>query len=162
MKNKLRLILLGISMMLGCTHTARFYPVQGPLSSQTPLPVLTAKVTGALRLGELTVVLGDGEVCKGHWAEVPRGQTSKRSTVATAPATLNMQSEWDTVYGAGFYVAHVLGAKYYAQTTATGDRGTILNVEMYRPQAVEGNNIVAAIKGVAKDNKDNVYKLVLQ
>ena len=159
MKHKLCLILLGISMMLGCTRTARFYPVQGPLAAQTPLPVPVAKVSFRINSGNIAVVLTDGEVCKGRWATVPRGQVP--NAAAAAPAMIGMQSEWDTVYGAGFYVAHVLGAKLYAQSTATGDRGTVLKVEMYRSENAEGN-IVAAIKGVAKDNKDNIYKLVLQ
>jgi len=163
LKKKLCFILLAISMMLGCTRTARFYPVQGPLSSQTPLPVPTAKVTFGLNPGNLSVVLSDGEVCKGRWAVVPRGQVPKDATATNASTTIGMQSEWDTVYGSGFYVAHVLGAKYYARTTATGDRGTALNVEMYRPENVEtGGNLIAAVKGVAKDNKGNIYKLVLQ
>jgi hypothetical protein len=162
-KNKLCFILLGISMMLGCTRTARFYPVQGPLSSQTPLPVPVAKVTFGINPGNIAVVLDDGEVCKGRWAVVPRGQVPKGAATANASTTMGMRSEWDTVYGPGFYVAHVLGAKFYAQVTATGNRGTVLDVEMYRPENVEEHaNLIAAVKGVAKDNKDNIYKLVLQ
>ncbi len=163
MKIKLGFLLLGISMMFGCTRTARFYPVQGPLTSQTPLPVPVAKVTFGVNPGNLSVVLTDGEICRGRWQVVPRGQVPTGATATGAPATISMQSEWDTVYGAGFYVAHVLGARFYARTTATGDRGTVLNVEMYRPENVEeGGNLIAVVKGVAKDNKDNIYKLVLQ
>ena len=163
MKLKLCVLLLGVSLMVGCSATARFYPVQGPLSSQTPLPVPVAKVTFGVNPGNISVVLGDGEVCKGRWAVVPRGQVPKGAAEANAPTTMGMRSEWDTVYGPGFYVAHVLGAKYYAQVMATGDRGTILNVEMYRPENVEEHgNLIAAVKGVAKDNKDNIYKLVLE
>ena len=68
MKNKLCLVLLGISTMLGCSRTARLYPVQGPLSTQTPLPVLVAKVTGAFSPGRISVVLSDGRYAKdaGH------------------------------------------------------------------------------------------------
>jgi len=75
-KNKLCLVLLGISTMLGCSRTARLYPVQGPLSTQTPLPVLVAKVTGAFSPGSISV-LSDGEICKGRWRQVPPFKSRK-------------------------------------------------------------------------------------
>ena len=155
MKLKLCILLLGISLMLGCSRTYRFYPVQGPLSTQTPSPVLVAKLTGAISSGNISVVLSDGEVCKGRWAEVPRVQVPKGANTATAPAD-NMSSVWDTVYGSGFYVAHVLGARN-ARGTASGNRGTVLNLEMYATP--EGEHTFV-IKGVATDNKDNIYKVV--
>ena len=55
-------------------------------------------------------------------------------------------------------MSHVLGTRLYVRYALTGDRGTVLNVEMYRPDNNE-SNILGAIKGVAKDNKDNLYKL---
>jgi len=70
-----------------------------------------------------------------------------------------MSSIWDTVYGSGFYVSHVLGTRLYVQAVIPGNRGTVLNLEMYRPEERE-SNIIGAIKGVAKDNKNNIYKLV--
>lgn len=155
MKNKLCLLLLGISLMLGCSRTYRFYPVQGPLSTQTPSLVLVAKLTGAISSGSISVVLSDGEVCKGHWAEVPQVQVPKGANTATAP-TDSMSSGWDTVYGSGYYVSHVLGARN-ARAVASGNRGTVLNVEMYATP--EGEHTFV-IKGIAKDNKDNIYKVV--
>ncbi|MBZ5616294.1 MAG: hypothetical protein LAO23_19975 [Acidobacteriia bacterium] len=162
MKTKLGFILVGISMTLGCTHTVRFYPVQGSLSAQTPSPVLVGKVTGVITPKDISVVLSDGEVCKGHWVIVHPVQVPKGATTATAATTNGMPSAWDTVYGPGFYVSHVLGARLYAQAAVSGDKGTVLNVEMYRPmnepEAIPGDSV----KGVAKDNKGNIYKLVLQ
>ena len=70
-----------------------------------------------------------------------------------------MASVWDTIYGTGFYVSRVLGARLYAKSVLTGNKGTILNVEMYKPQGEPEGATVAAIKGVAKDNRDNIYKL---
>jgi len=71
-----------------------------------------------------------------------------------------MSSVWDTVYGSGFYVSHVLGARFYAQAVASGNQGTVLDAEMYRPVGEHESNPLNAIKGVARDNKDNIYKLV--
>src|SRR5208337_3563936 len=157
MKTLLVLLLLCVSTLSGCA-TARLYPVQGPLSTKTPVPVYVAKVTGAFNSGNFSVVLGDGELCKGRWAQVTRPNTSSDATAATAVPANNLSAEWDTVYGTGFYLAHVLGAKLYARAVVTGNRGTVLNVELYKPNSVE-NTTTAAIKGVAKDNKGNIYKV---
>jgi hypothetical protein len=69
-----------------------------------------------------------------------------------------MASEWDMVYGQGFYVAHVLGARLYARAEITGNRGTVLHAELYKPDKIEQQDI-ASIKGVAKDDKGNIYKI---
>lgn len=159
MKNKFRFFILAVFLLSGCRATGRLYPVQGPLSAQTPTPVLFAKLTGAFNSGNLSVVLADGEVCKGHWTTVPGVKPSPGAAPAgTAPPTA-MSAVWDTVYGSGFYVSHVLGTRLYVQAVIPGDRGSFLHVEMYRPGAQEANT-AASIKGVAKDNKDNIYKLV--
>jgi hypothetical protein len=159
MKNKLFFVLLGVSILSGCRATGRLYPVQGPLSAQTPMPVLLAKLTGTFNSGSLSVVLADGEVCKGPWATVPHVQVPKSATTSNVAPPNSMSSAWDTVYGSGFYVSHVLGTRLYVQAVIPGNRGTILDVEMYRSEEKEANS-VSAIRGVAKDNKDNIYKLV--
>jgi len=69
-----------------------------------------------------------------------------------------MSAEWDAIYGPGFYVAHVLGARLYARAVLTGNQGTVLNVELYKPDTPENSN-VSSIRGVAKDNRENVYKV---
>jgi hypothetical protein len=158
MKVKLCIILLGVSLMSGCTRTARLYPVQGPLFVQTPSLVLLAKVTGAFNSGNITVALSDGEVCKGHWAVVPRTATPVSAPAVAAPIANSLSPVWDTVYGSGFFVSHVLGTRLYVRAVATGNRGTILNVEMYRPDTPEVN--LSTVRGIAQDNKGNIYKLV--
>lgn len=157
MKSLPVLLLLCVSTLPGCA-TAHLYPVQGPLSLQTPVPIYVAKFTGTFNSGNFSVVLADGEVCKGRWATVPRPNTSSDATAASAASANNLSVEWDTVYGTGFYVAHVLGARLYARAALTGSRGTLLNVELYKPDRVE-NTSVGAIKGVAKDDKGNIYKV---
>lgn len=155
MRLRLCFLLIGISMMSGCSHQYRFYPVQGPMSTQTPLPILAAKLSG-FTAGNISVVLRDGEVGRGHWAQEPRVKVPKGANTASAPDNNGMSSVWDTVYGSGFYVSHVLGSTS-AQAMASGDRGTVLNVEMYAMPEGDKNFIV---KGIAKDNKGNIYKVV--
>lgn len=158
MKSRLVFLLLIVSTLSGCSATARLYPVQGPLSAQTPLPVYLAKLTGALNSGSISAVLNDGEIGKGRWHVIHRVIPPKGADAATDPTAFNMSAEWDFVYGPGFYVSHVLGARQYARAVVTGNKGTVLNVEMYKPNNEE-NNTPSAIKGVAKDNNNNVFKL---
>lgn len=159
MKKQLCLALLMVSIMFGCTYTMRLYPVQGPLSAQRPLPVFVGKLSVGSTSGDISVVLGNGELCKGRWAQVPRPQPSKPGTTAAATTANDMTAIWDTVYGQGFYVSHVLGTRLYAQALLSGNQGTVMNVEMYQPEREHAEDIAASIKGVAKDNKDNIYKI---
>ena len=156
MKNLAHVVFLGVLITTGCA-TTRFYPVQGPLSAQTPPPVLVGKMTGAFNSGSMSVTLSDGEICKGPWSVVPRPDKSTSTSVAARP---DLSAAWDTVYGAGFYVSHVLGAKEYARAAMTGNKGTKLDVEMYKSDSPEKSQI-PAIRGVAKDDKENVYKVVV-
>jgi len=148
---------LTTALMLGCAAKAHFYPVQGPLMSQTPLPVPTAKITYGVTPHDLIVTLPDGEVCKGHWTIVKRGEVPGKTDAKDAAAS-PMQSDWDTVFGPGYYVAHVLGTKYYARTTATGNHGSVLHVEIYISETGQEGR---AMRGVAHDSRDNLYKLTL-
>jgi hypothetical protein len=122
------------------------------------LPVFSGKLSGILNAGDVSFVIGDGEVCKGRWTRVVPVKTANKGAAAATPLSSGMPAVWDTVYGSGYYVAHVLGASLYAQAAITGDRGTVLDVEFYRPNP--GGEQVR-ILGVAKDSKDNIYKLVL-
>jgi hypothetical protein len=127
---------------------------------ERPAPVLQAKMTGSFTPGNFSAVLRDGEVCKGHFTVVRSGAIPKNTTADNAQVEGPLSSVWDSVYGPGFYVAHVLGARYYARTVATGTRGTTLKVEIYRPVSVEEGTQVASIKGVARDSAGNTYKVV--
>lgn|GEM_PF-813018 len=155
-----RLVLLfTVALLSGCYGYTRFYPVQGPLATQTPVPVLTAKLglpakfffAPALRTysGNISLALPDGEICKGRWDEV------------TTPPVNPLQSEWDSIYGKGFYLSHVLGTHQYAQATLRGTRGTVITVQMYAPETEEEPGKVESgpLRGVAKDNQGNLYKV---
>jgi hypothetical protein len=155
---KLFVILLALSFFVGCSRELRFYPVQGPQSAKTPVPIFVGKMTGALNSGNLSLALSDGEVCKGHWAQV-RLPEAKSAPSATVPTSSEMAAVWDTVYGQGFYVSHVLGTQHFAQSTLNGNKGTTMNVELF---AIQGSRTgeLPDIKGVAKDSKENIYKVV--
>jgi hypothetical protein len=63
---KLLLVLSGVSLMSGCAATARLYPVEGPLSIQKPTPVFSATLTGRVASGNISLTIGNGEICKGR------------------------------------------------------------------------------------------------
>jgi len=134
----------------GCYRSGHLYPVQGPLADLTPPPVYNAKLSGALNSGNLTITLPNGEVCHGRWS-VMRGSDLGQNQA-------DMAGAWDAVYGAGFYRANVLGARLHVQSVVASDKGLTLHVELYRKNQPEA---IMDIKGVARDDLGNIYKVVL-
>jgi hypothetical protein len=159
LKSRIVLVLVMASGMSGCYAVGRFYPVQGPLSAQAPVPVYRAKLTGGFNSGNITVDLGGGEVCSGHWATGQTEPPTTGSNPSGGPAANSMPAVWDAVYGQGFYTSQVLGAKLFARAQASCKSGTVLNVEMYKRETGHPEANVET-KGVAKDNKENIYKVV--
>lgn len=138
-----------VAIECGClslTVRGGFSPIQGPLAQQSPRPTYPATMSGILS-GSITVVLPSQEVCKGSWVFV-----SKAPPTSTVP--VDLAAQWDVVYGAGYYVAHVLGNKLYARATLTGNAGTTVYVELSNENNKPGNT-----KGVAQDSHGNVFKV---
>src|SRR5438874_5359943 len=138
------LVFAALLTTIGCTRTARLYPIE-PLN--TSAPVIVGKIHGAMRSGDISFTLADGEVCKGKWALVPLpSSTSKAAPSQLAPV-------WDQVYGSGYYLAHVLGTRMYAQALAKSSRGTTLTIEFHQSATATTpqTNAIAAIRGIAKD-----------
>jgi hypothetical protein len=131
--------------------------VQGPLAEQKPLPVLVGKVTAANpNSGSVFVTLPDGERCEGKWKAV---DAPSKTTTTSADASSNLAGDWDLIYGSGFYVSHVLGARSYARAQMAGGKGTKVEFEMYRPDTSVQSTESHPLQGVAKDDKGNVYKV---
>ncbi len=141
------LVALIATLLAGCMVMVpgHLYPVQGSLAAQTPVPVYKVTLSGVMESGTMSATLQDGEVCKGSWAPVRQDD----------PSAGSMSVEWDSVYGAGFFVANVLGNRVFARAVLLGTKGTTLNVEFYDPTPGQ----IANVRGIAKDNKDNIFKL---
>jgi hypothetical protein len=153
MKTRAVLLVCAVSLLTGCYRIGRLYPVQGPLAAQTAPPIYSAKMTGAFNSGNITVTLGNGEVCSGAW-----GMVSRKPTDSGDQSSVNWPKVWDAVYGGGYYTANVLGARLHVRSALTGSKGTTLDVEMYR-RDVPGQ--LTEIHGVAQDNRGNIYKIVI-
>jgi hypothetical protein len=109
--------------------------------------------------GTFSMVLPNGEVFQGPW-KMTYQKSAMQGAAAGAPQSSTMAAAWDTVYGPGFYVAHILGSKpYFMHSTLTGSKGTILQVEWYVPNFI-GTTIMGT-NGIAEDSNGNIYKLVL-
>jgi hypothetical protein len=142
-------------LLSGCLSVrGGFSPVQGPLSEQSPVPTYAATMSG-LFAGSISVSLDNGEVCKGPWGFVSQTAPGTSATAGIAAvAPIDMAADWDSVYGTGYFTAHVLGNKLYARATLTGNKGTVLHTEFSNEDNTPGNT-----KGVAADNKGNVFKV---
>ena len=168
MNRSLVLVLLCLPTLGGCV-SARLYPVKGPLSLQTPVPVYKVKISGlVVPAGSFSAVLGSGEVCKGKWKLVLGSRTPKPGAPGTDPPLPDLAADWDTVYGTGYYSNKVLGTSWFLRGVATSTRGTTLNLEMFideshpGPGPADATNTYYEIAGVAKDNQGNLYKLAFR
>ena len=143
-------LLLVAMLPAGCVIMVpgHLYPVQGPLAATQPQPVYSLIMNGVYDTGTLTATLPDGEECKGDWSVIS----------PTDPNARQMSAVWDSVYGSGFFVAHVLGSRVFAGAILKGDRGTTLNVQIYDPRPGD----VSAVVGVATDNHGNQFKLTME
>ena len=153
--------LLCAYFLSGCMRVVHIYPVQGPLAAQTPPPIYSGKITGIINSGRISAKLANGQQFSGQWRAQSVGSLAKESQAGLVPP-FNLSSEWDAVYGPGFYTAHVLGAHLFARTTLTGTEGGALKLEMIsQPVETADAKDVAApnISGVARDEKGNVYKV---
>jgi hypothetical protein len=132
-------------LLTGCVKGVKLLPVQGPLSTKASPPGLFVVNTPPT----FTVTLEDGEDCKGDGSDYTVG------TVSESP----LAGEWDTVYGRGFFVEHVLG-KSVRRTLLTCKRGATVLVEngQITPEAKASPLGI----GVAKDSRGNVFKLTLE
>ena len=145
-------------VLSGCSIDGRFYPVQGALASQNPAPFYVARFT-AHPPTSFTV------------SGVIAGEPVKGTLVCTLPAPKNppnvpvpapMTSQWDAIYGAGAYTAHVLGSGQDARGVLTSASGTTYQVEIHTPISARSGDAavgVVIIQGVAQDNKGNLFKV---
>lgn len=69
--------LLSLAALGACATTARLYPVEGPLSTRAPIPVIEAKVDGIMgNNGRIQVTMPDGATCAGEWSSAAASQLS--------------------------------------------------------------------------------------
>ncbi len=127
-------LLLFASLLLSGCAAGHLYPVQGPLSAQTPVPSYKVRMDNA---DSITTRLPVGKLCRGAWLDVAQGDPSAR----------DMSDEWDLVYGKGYFLANVLGKITVARAILTCSNDMKVTVEFN------------TTNGVAKDTNGNVFRL---
>jgi len=162
--NALVVLALSATSFLTCSTAAlaqRLYPVLGPAAAQSAPPLFTAKLQGYLgKGGKITLAQAGGESFQGTWSIVTAAWFNAKNPGSPQgyPPQANLAFAWDAIYGQGYYVSTILGSENVGTATATGDHGTVLQIEFHREQlgVPEDNHF-----GVAIDNKGNIYKVVL-
>ena len=160
-----QLAVFGCLVLFGCATpiaytTSYLFPVQGPASTQKPVPVIPVSVqndyaiggNAAIVAGDVSFSLPGGETFSGRWSREPY-INSDPATLAQLRET-DIQSAWDIVYGGGYYVSNVLGSLIHSRATLKGSRGTNIQIEFNSVQPWP-------TRGVAQDDKGNIYKLVI-
>ena len=157
--------LLVLGFLSGGSAAAHFYPVQGPLASQTAPPVFGGRLTAHadMRSGTFSAALGEGETFKGTLVLVGSGPKRRMGQSETPQPDLDgMDKVWDLVFGSGYYQAHVLGDGQYGRAAITGSKGTLLQIEIHSSVSrTSGGTQVSQPHGVARDSRGNVYKVVV-
>jgi hypothetical protein len=118
------------------------HPVKGPIISQYPNAAITGFTTG-FGSGSISFQSPNGESCNGAWELIPQNQSAS-----------SLASYWDLVYGEGYFIKHVLGAKWRGKSKITGNQGSEFQLEFFRDI-----NRDAPLLGVATDAAGNVYKV---
>jgi len=99
MKARLWFAVLAFFLMVGCSATARLYPVQRPLMAQSPAPVFTGKFTGVLN-GEVSLLCCPTVSCaRAGGPEMVPVKGSQGTQSAPPPASPDMPAIWDQIYG---------------------------------------------------------------
>lgn len=143
----------------GCMHTVHLYPIQGPLAAQSPPLIYTGKITADWNSGTISATLANGQQFSGQWQGKSAGALAKESKAGVVPP-FNLSAEWDVVYGPGFYTTHILGAHGFARAKLAGKPGGVLQFEMVSLETTSVENPAGPkVKGVARDDKGNVYKV---
>ena len=136
-----------IAMCLsGCSTSVNFYPIEGPIASQRPLPVIVATADGITgNTGNLNLTMPNGERCGGKWSSVAPQFASSTSA--------SLFSRYGTAAGFASSSAIVPGVNK-GQAFLTCTEGTTIEAEFFTGSGTANGY------GVARDSNSNVYKML--
>jgi hypothetical protein len=131
----------GTGCAVGAIH---LYPVDASSVGQPQKPILSGTIIYAPVSATISFRLPDGEKFSGPC-----------TFGSAAGVNDDLKVTWDSVFGQGDYLAHVIGSPTHCTATLTGSQGTVFHVESYNETAG------TPLKGVAQDSNGNIYKLGL-
>lgn len=130
----------------GCSTTVNFYPVEGPMASLKPLPVIVATADGITgNTGNIILSMPGGERCTGKWSSI--------APQFAAVSSGTLFSRYGAVAGFGTTSGNVPGInKGQAFLTCSG--GTTIEAEFFTGSGTANGY------GIARDSNANVYKML--
>ncbi len=164
----MRKILAVLVLTLLCTTgfasgNGNFYLISGPQFAGTPAPYSGVFKGNLYQPKSVSAVLLNGEKFEGKWVSTSPGKVRYADHPVPAVVEPKLASAWDSVYGQGFFTAHVVGAPFFARAEVKGSKGTVLQVEIYR-RFTDGQATppypALDLQGVAQDSSGNIYKVV--
>jgi hypothetical protein len=139
-----RLLLASIAIAIGgcAAGPIHLYPIDAPTAGQSPKPILSGTIIYVALTATISFHLPDGEKFSGPCA-------------FGSPAGVNddLKAAWDSVYGQGDYLAHVVGSPTHCTARLTGSKQTTFRLEAYNETAD------TPLKGIAEDSNGNLYKV---
>ncbi|HSY97065.1 MAG TPA: hypothetical protein VK793_15695 [Steroidobacteraceae bacterium] len=139
-----RLLLASIAIAIGgcAAGPIHLYPIDAPTAGQSPKPILSGTIIYVALTATISFHLPDGEKFSGPCA-------------FGSPAGVNddLKAAWDSVYGQGDYLAHVVGSPTHCTARLTGSKQTTFRLEAYK------ETTDTPLKGVAEDSNGNLYKV---
>jgi hypothetical protein len=141
---------LFLAIIFACASTGcavgviHLYPIEASSVGQPPKSILRGTIIYAPVSATISFRLPDGEKFSGPC-----------TFGSAAGVNDDLKATWDSVYGQGDYLAHVVGSQTHCTATLTGSEGTVFHVESYNETAE------TPVKGIARDSNGNIYKLGL-
>lgn len=131
----------------GCSTTADLFPIAGPLSHTVPLSVLTAKVDGITgNTGGVSLVMPDGETCKGRW--------SSAAPTYTASTSGSLWDRYGNLAGFSGTTVGIAPGVNRGEAFLACSRGTTIKVEFFTGSGTANGY------GLAEDSRGNVFKML--
>jgi hypothetical protein len=130
-------------MISGCAlGIIHLYPVEPAAPGQPPKPILSGTITYVTAFATVSFKTPDGE------------KFSAPCTFGSAAGVNDdLKAAWDSVYGQGDYLAHVVGSLGHCTAKLAGTKGTVFRLEGYNETAQ------ASLRGIAEDSNNNIYKV---
>jgi hypothetical protein len=117
------------------------------LTPLSPALLYRAKINATFYFWTFSTTLNDGESFRVPMSVVHEADRSPQ----------DLSAEWDSVFGPGYYKNKVLDAQIHLRGAASGSKGRVLQVELYKneirpiPSVQNDDSSVIEMNGIAKD-----------
>lgn len=140
-----RILLLSM-FLVGCSTTARFYPVEGPIMASgnvRPIVATAHGITG--NNGRIELTRQDGSLCEGEWSSAAgSGMSYQTGSLMSTYGSAHLSS-------VGFSTGH---GQNPGRAVILCPDGNVIDME-FTTGAGTANGF-----GIAKDKKGNVFRVI--